>query len=237
MVDEKFPLPRPSIRAAPGNKRRRQQRVNQFAALVGAGDTALHDAPFRSLLAGAQRYQFRHIRDGVARQHRLDPAQVAKPRGRSPHRDLLATRRGLPGLPLAVSHQQLHAGRTDMPAGCGEAAEQRVAALFLVEMKTLRIELNSELLDQLRGEGERSQFAALPDRQILEKPHQLGSVAALTSVAAPARRSTIIGVTISHSASPAALRILAWKVTIPVAGRLFERRASATSTSSVRSSP
>ena len=47
----------------------------------------------------------------------------------------------------------------------------------------------------------------------------------------------MIGDSISHSTTPAALRIVPLKVTMPVSGRLFETRASATSTSSVRSSP
>ena len=42
---------------------------------------------------------------------------------------------------LTVGDQQLHADRADMPAGRGQPAEQRLAALLLVEMKALRIEL------------------------------------------------------------------------------------------------
>src|ERR1700752_5197740 len=47
----------------------------------------------------------------------------------------------------------------------------------------------------------------------------------------------MIGDSMSHSTSPLALRILPLKVTMPVSGRLFDARASMTSTSSVRSSP
>ena len=47
----------------------------------------------------------------------------------------------------------------------------------------------------------------------------------------------MIGETISHSAWPAALRTTPLNVTMPVSGRLRETLASATSMSSVRSSP
>src|SRR5450631_833971 len=98
-------------------------------------------------------------------------------------------------------------------------------------MKRLRIELAGELLDQLGGEGKRSQFAPLTDLDVLEEVHQPAC-----SDARPARRATMIGETISHNACPAALLTTALKVTIPVCGRLFEILASATSTSRVRSS-
>jgi hypothetical protein len=58
-------------------------------------------------------------------------------------------------------------------------------------MKALRIELRREFLDQLRGEGERSQFTPLPDHEILEETHQRSSAAVST------RRSTMIGVTMA----------------------------------------
>src|SRR6478752_7349799 len=99
-------------------------------------------------------------------------------------------------------------------------------------MKALRIELRGELLDGVGSEGERPQLAALADLDVLEEAHQPGC-----SAAAPARRATMIGETISHNACPAALRTTHLNVTMPVSGRLRETRASATSTSSVRSSP
>ena len=110
--------------------------------------------------------------DGVAGQHRPDPAQFAKARRRSPDRDLLAARRRFLRLTLAVGYQQLHADRADMPARGGQPAEQRFAALFLVEMKALRIELRGEFLDVVGGEGERAEFTALADLHILEEAHQ-----------------------------------------------------------------
>src|ERR1700704_4313938 len=114
-----------------------------------------------------------------------------------------------------------------MPAGCSEPAEQRLAALLLVEVKALRIELRGEFLDIVGGERERAEVAPPPDFQILEEMHQ----------AAPAsRRLTMIGDTISHSACPLALRATLLNVTMPVSGRLLESRACATSTSSVNSS-
>src|ERR1700735_2294391 len=106
------------------------------------------------------------------------------------------------------------------------------AALFLVEMKALRIELSRKFLDQFRGEGERSQFAPLPDLKVLEETHKPAYLAATS-----ARRRTMIGETISHNACPAALRTMPLKMTMPVSGRLRETLASVTSISSVRSSP
>ena len=47
----------------------------------------------------------------------------------------------------------------------------------------------------------------------------------------------MIGETISHNGCPAALRTMPLNVTMPVSGRLFETLASATSISSVMSSP
>src|ERR1700756_329161 len=111
-----------------------------------------------------------------------------------------------------------------------DAAEQRVAALLLAHVKTLRIELPGEGLDGLGGEGEGADLAPLPDLNVLEKPHQ-------RAPSALARRPTMIGEVISHSAWPAALRAVLLNVTMPVSGRLFEMRASTTSTSSVKSSP
>src|SRR5271154_7498018 len=220
------------IGVAPRHKGRRQQRENRFAALVGAGVAGLRDTPFGTLLGRSQRFDFACETDGVAGQHRADPAQFAKPRRRSPDRNLLAARGRLLGLTLAVGHQKLHADRSDMPARGRQPAEQRVASRFFIEMKALRVELRREFLDQFRGEGERSQFAPQPDFEVLEETHQPACPAA-----ASARRLTMIGVTISHSACPAALRIKPWNVTIPVSGRLRETRASVTSMSSVRSSP
>ena len=131
------------------------------------------------------------------------------------------------GLALAVGDQQLHADRSDMPARRRKPAEQRLAALLLVEMKALRIELRGEFLDHLGGEGERSDFAPLPDLDFLEETHQPAYSAA------PARRRTMIGETISHSASPPALRTTPLNVTMPVSGRLLRNPAPpSTSTSS-----
>src|ERR1700682_1125161 len=118
-----------------------------------------------------------------------------------------------------------------MPAECRKAAEQRLAPFFFVEMKALRIELRGEFLDSVGAEGERPQFAPLPDLDVLEEAHQPARYAAT-----PARRATMIGETISHNACPAALRTTLLNVTIPVSGRLRETRASVTSISSVRSS-
>src|SRR6201998_2995948 len=118
-----------------------------------------------------------------------------------------------------------------MPARRRESAEQRFAAFILVEMKTLRIELCRESLDRLGGEGKRSQFAPLPNLDVLEEPHQ-----PTCPNASSGRRSTMIGEIISHNSCPAALRITHLNVTMPVEGRLRETRASVISTSSMRSS-
>src|ERR1700688_1151888 len=105
------------------------------------------------------------------------------------------------------------------------------ATVSLVEMKALRIELDREFLDCVGGEGERPHLTPLPDLDVLEETHQPACSAAME-----ARRRTMIGETISHRACPAALRTTLLKVTIPVSGRLREILASATSTSSMRSS-
>src|SRR6185312_8741723 len=117
-----------------------------------------------------------------------------------------------------------------MPARRSEPAERRVAALLLGKMKTLRIELPREAFDVLGREGERSQLTPLSDLDVFVKGHQ-------SVRSAPSRRLMMIGEIISQSACPAALRATLLKVTIPVSGRLFDTRASVTSTSSVRSSP
>ena len=95
-------------------------------------------------------------------------------------------------------------------------------------MKTLRIELRGEFLDVLGGEGERAQFAPQAD---LHDPRRNAS-----GLPRRSRRRTMIGDTISHSVLPAALRTMPLNVTMPVSGRLFDTRASATSISSVNSS-
>ena len=110
-------------------------------------------------------------------------------------------------------------------------AEQRFAPLLLVEMKALRIELRGEFLDVVGGEGERADLAPRAD---LRCPRRNASIA---YSAFPSRRRTMIGDSISHSTTPAALRTVPLNVTMPVSGRLLETRASVTSTSSVRSSP
>src|SRR3979490_2412951 len=96
-------------------------------------------------------------------------------------------------------------------------------------MKALRIEFPCEFLDSIGGEGEPPPLAPLPDLDVLEEKHQPACVVA--------RRITMIGETQSHNSCPAALRALHLNVTMPVSGRLREILASATSTSSVRSSP
>src|SRR6266850_7018327 len=103
---------------------------------------------------------------------------------------------------------------------------------LFVEMKGLRIELRRKFLDSVGGEGERPDVAPPPDLDVLEETHQPAC-----PVAIAARRCTMMGETISHNATPAALRTRPLNVTIPVPGRLRETLASATSTSSVRSSP
>src|SRR6266404_1373597 len=200
--------------------------------MVGAGVAGLQNAPFGTLLRRPQRFNLTGEADGVARQYRLDPPQFTKTRRRSPDRNLLAARESVFRLALAIGHQQLHAHRPDMPARRRESAEQRFASLFLIEMKALRIELRGKFLDQVRGEGERPQFAPLPDLDILEETHQPAC-----SATRLARRCTMIGETISHKTCPAALRTTPLNVTIPVSGRLRETLASVTSISSVRSSP
>src|SRR5882757_8960672 len=200
--------------------------------MVGAGVAGLQDAPFGTRVGGPQRFNLTGEADGVARQYRLDPPQFTKTRRRSPDRNLLAARESLFRLALAFGHQQPHAHRPDMPARRREPAEQRFAPLFFIEMKALRIELRGKFLDQVRGEGERPQFAPLPDLDILEETHQPAC-----SATRLARRCTMIGETISHKACPAALRTTPLNVTMPVSGRLRETLASATSTSSVSSSP
>src|SRR3954469_4695904 len=114
-----------------------------------------------------------------------------------------------------------------MPARGREPAEQRVLALLLVKEKTLRIELCGECLDRLGRERKGADLAAMPNLDLLEKRHQT----------APSRRLIRIGDVISHSASPLALRTVHLNLTMPSSGRLFEMRASTTSTSSMRSSP
>src|SRR5579863_6927024 len=170
--------------------------------------------------------------DRVARQHRPDPAQLAKSRRRSPDRNRLAARRSLFGEALAIGYQELHAGRPDMPARRSKPSKQRLAPRLLVEVKALRIELGRELLDAFGGEGKRAKFAPLSDLDVLEESHQPAC-----SAAASSRRCTMIGDIISQSGSPAALLTTALRVTMPVEGRLRETLALVTSTSSINSSP
>src|SRR5258705_6462107 len=198
------------LNGPPRHEGRPQQRDHRVAALVGAGVGGLQDAPFRALLGSALRFDLAGEADGIAGQYRLEPAQLAKARRRSPDRDLLAARESLPRRALAIVHQQLHADRSDMPARCGEPAEQRLPPLFLVEMKALWIELRGEFLDCVGGEGARPQFSPLPDLGVLEEAHQPGY-----SPAAPARRATMIGETISHNALPAAWPTTPLDVTLP----------------------
>src|SRR5579883_545206 len=208
----------------------RDQRKHQLAMLIGSGLPRLHNAPIRPRVRRALVDDLGGKADGVAGEHRLDPTQIAKAWRRAPHRNGFAARGRRLHLVLGVSDKKLHADRADMPAGGGETAEQRVAARLLAEMKALRIELRGKGLDRLGGEGEGTDLAPLPDLQILEEPHQRDS-------SRGERRPTMIGEVISHSARPAALRAVLLKVTMPVSGRLFETRASITSTSSITSSP
>src|SRR5277367_5844503 len=99
-------------------------------------------------------------------------------------------------------------------------------------MKALRIKLRREGLDGVSGEGERTEFTPLPRLDVFEEMHQRAR-----QVAASPRRWTMIGETISHNACPEELLAVILNTTMPVVGRLRETRASATSTSSVMSSP
>src|ERR1700688_223922 len=99
-------------------------------------------------------------------------------------------------------------------------------------MKALRIELRRKGLDGVSGEGERTEFAPLSCLDVFEEMHQRAH-----QVAASPRRWTMIGETISHNACPEELLAVILNMTMPVVGRLRETRASATSTSSVMSSP
>src|SRR5205814_4646299 len=99
-------------------------------------------------------------------------------------------------------------------------------------MERLRIKLRGKGLDPIGAESERPDFTPLPDLHVLEEPHQ-----PISSATPCERRPTRIGDIISHRTCPAELRTTALKVTIPVSGLLLERRASVTSTSSIKSSP
>src|SRR5690242_3500172 len=214
----------------PWHEGRGKKRKHHLAALISAGVSRLHDAPLRARRRCAQRFDFARKADGVAGEHGPQPAQLAKSRRRPADCDLLAAFTRECGKTLTVCDQKLHAHRADMPAGGGQAAEQRIAAGFLVEMKRLRIKLDGEALDIFRREGEGADVAPLPHLEIFEEPHQPALLLA-------SRRLMMIGETISHSASPALLRTVLLKVTIPVSVRLFDTRASMTSTSSIKSSP
>src|SRR4051794_14841536 len=232
------PPPRISLRSSglrlthtpPRHEGGGEERKYHLATLVDAGIAGLQDAPFRALLRSPLGLDLVGKADGVAGQHRLDPAQFTKAGRRPPHRDLLAARDGLRRQALAVGDQQLHADRGDVPARCRQSTEQGFAPFLLIEVKPLRVELRSKLLDVFGGEGERAKLALRADLDVLEETHRYFAPAS-------SRRRTMIGDSISHSTMPAALRIVPLKVTIPVSGRLFEILASATLTSSVRSSP
>ena len=56
---------------------------------------ASHDAPFGTLFGNPLRGDLGGVSDGVAGQHRLQPAQVAKAGRGPPHHNLLAARDGL----------------------------------------------------------------------------------------------------------------------------------------------
>ena len=115
-----------------------------------------------------------------------------------------------------------------MPARRREPAEQRLAPLLLVEVKALRIDTcaaNFLMFSAVKVNEPTSR--RWPISRSSKKSHQ---------AAPPSRRLTMIGDTISHSACPPALRTVPLNVTMPVSGRLFDTRASATSTSSVSSS-
>src|SRR4051794_19876334 len=184
----------------PRHERRRQKRIHRFTALVGAAIAGLHDAPLWTLVRGALGLNDAGKADGVAGQHRLEPAQFSKAGRRPPDRNLLAARDRLARQALAVGDHDLHADRSDMPSGCRETAEQRVSSGYLIEVKGLRIELHGEFLDQFGGEGERPEFAPRTDFNVLEETHRT------SYSAASARRRTMIGETISPSVTPAAFR-------------------------------
>src|SRR6185312_15467140 len=95
----------------PGHEGGRKERVHYLAALVGAGIAGLRDAPFGTLLRGPLGFNYTGEADGVAGQHRPDPAQFTKARRGPPHRDLLAARDSLRRHALAVGDQELHAHR------------------------------------------------------------------------------------------------------------------------------
>src|SRR6185437_13989654 len=206
-----------------------EKREHCLTALVGAAVAGLDDSPFGTRLRDALGLDLARKGNGVAGQHRLDPAELTKAWRGSSDRDLLAARGRFAIGTLGVSHQELHVDGGDVPARRRKPAEQRVASLFLGKVKALRIELPRKALDVLGGEGERAQFTPLAERKIFEEAHQ--------PFPAPSRRLTMIGDTISHSTCPRALRAMALKVMMPVSGRLLDTRASVTSTSSVKSSP
>src|SRR6478672_8908092 len=217
-------------RTSPRHQGGGEEREHHLATLIGAGIARLQDAPFGALLRRPLGFDLVGKADGVAGQNRLDPAQFAKARRRPPHRDLLATRDRFRRQALAVCDQELHANRGDVPARCSQSPEQGFASLLLIEVKALRVELRGKPLNVVGGEGERAEVAPGADLDILEETHRYIAPAS-------SRRRTMIGDSISHSTMPAALRIVPLKVTMPVSGRLFETLASATSTSSVKSSP
>src|SRR5262249_49226851 len=99
-----------------------------------------------------------------------------------------------------------------MPARGGKPAQQRFAAFLFVEMEALRIVFRGESLDRFGGEHVAADLAALADFKLFVEKHRYRSATLL--------RLTMIGDVISHSATPAALRAVHLKVTMPVSGRL-----------------
>src|SRR5262249_25838715 len=89
-----------TARAPPRHEAGGEEGEHQFAALVGARVAELQDGPFRTRLRHAGGLELARKSDGVAGQHRLDPAQIAKARRGSADTDLLAARDRLPVMAL-----------------------------------------------------------------------------------------------------------------------------------------
>src|SRR3979411_1266566 len=82
----------PHLRLSSGNptparhERGREEREHHLAALVGARIAGLQDAPFGTLLRSPLGFALVGKADGVAGQHRRDPAQLTKAGRWPPHR-------------------------------------------------------------------------------------------------------------------------------------------------------
>src|ERR1700748_2753457 len=107
-----------------------KNRKHLFAVLIRADVAGLYEAPSGPRGRRPLRHELADEADGVAGEHRLDPAQIAEARRGPPHRHLLAACKRFLGPAFDVGHEELHADRGDMPAGGGEPAEQRLLALL-----------------------------------------------------------------------------------------------------------